>query len=593
MTAPRFSAAAQAYARLGIAVFPLKARDKRPLAYSTGLLAASTNPDLAALRWAGRESLPVRPPKEPGERLPAQILADLSCNVACATGAASGFWVLDLDGAEAEEDLAKLVAVHGPLPETVEQGTGKGRHLCFAWDPAFEVRNSASKIGRGIDVRGEGGYIVLPPSIHPSGRAYAWADGRSPRDRAFAPAPFWLLELVCPPAPAAAEPRPGREGRPQGGERLGGTSKFGQATLNTSCAEVAATPAGQQQSKLFGYAAFIGAYVAGGEIDHDQAREALIDAGLRMVAVKGAWTRKEVESAVVRGMEKGAKHPKTAPDPQALRTAGDRAVDARRDKAVQAAEQAGAILDARRLWEGARPADCRAVRSWFGAHGLNPDGLPGGLGSLRAHARAPIGDGDRGPELGAALLLPLQHEIDGAEWNREIEALAILPLRGSRVARFVGPARDRVACLSAMPADGALLVALDFCDAWTLGQNAWESGHELGVILAPTLRAFAGEALGDRWGRIDPDMPHGDPNNGPWTLDGPRPVYLAVRSDLRSGQHKRRRMLGGTQRLQLQGEAAARFFGGLAEQAWRRAGANPVRILRPSTGAGFSEGRGA
>jgi hypothetical protein len=601
MTAPRFSAAAQAYARLGIAVFPLKARAKRPLAYSTGLLAASANPDLVALRWAGQVDLPLRPPKTPDERMPARVRANASCNVACATGEISGVWVLDVDGPAGEASLADLVAVNGALPETPEQRTGGGRQLLFRWNPAFEVRNTASKIGDGIDVRGNGGYIVLPPSVHPGdeakgippGRIYTWLPGKSPRDLPYADAPEWLLRLVCPPAPAAAEPRPAREGRPQGGERLGGTSKFGQATLNTSCAEVAATPAGQQQSKLFGYAAFIGAYVAGGEIDHDQAREALIDAGLRMVAVKGAWTRKEVESAVVRGMEKGAKHPKTAPDPQALRTAGDRAVDARRDKAVQAAEQAGAILDARRLWEGARPADCRAVRSWFGAHGLNPDGLPGGLGSLRAHARAPIGEDDRGPVHGPALLLPLQHEIDGAEWNREIEALAILPLKGSRIARFVGPVRDRVACLSAMPADGALLVALDFCDAWTLGQNAWESGHELGVILAPTLRAFAGEALGDRWGRIDPDMPHGDPNNGPWTLDGPRPVYLAVRSDLRSGQHKRRRMLGGTQRLQLQGEAAARFFGGLAEQAWRRAGANPVRILRPSTGAGFSEGRGA
>ncbi|MDP1642735.1 MAG: bifunctional DNA primase/polymerase [Phenylobacterium sp.] len=581
MNPPPFSRAAQAYARLGIAVFPLREREKKPLAYSTGLLAASTDPDLAAARWAGQASLPVRPPKEPGERLPDQILAHGRCNVACATGAVSGFWVLDLDGPDAEEDLAKLVAVHGELPETVEQGTGKGRHLCFAWDPAFEVRNSASKIGRGIDVRGDGGYIVLPPSIHPSGRAYAWTPGRSPRDRAFAAAPSWLLQLVCPPAPAAAEARPARPT-----ERLSGTTKFGQATLNTSCAEVATTPPGQQQSKLFGYAAFIGAYVAGGEIDEGQAREALIDAGLRMVAAKGAWTRKEVESAVVRGMEKGAKHPKTAPAPQPLRTAGDRAVDARRDKPVQAAQAAGAILDARRLWDGARPADCRAVRSWFAAHNLDPEGLPGGLGSLRAHARAPIGDG-----AGPALLIPLLDQIDGDEWNREIEALAILPLQGSRVARFVGPARDRVACLSTLPADGALLVALDFCDAWTLGQNAWESGHELGVILAPTLRAFAGEALGDRWGRIDPATPHADPDNPPWTLEGARPVFLAVRGDLRSGEHKRRRTLGGTQRLQLQGEAAARFFGGLADQAWRRAGANPVRILRPSTGVGFSEGR--
>lgn len=584
---PRFSAAAQAYARLGIAVFPLQPRDKRPLWFSTGFLAASANPDLAALRWAGEADIPIREPKFDGERLPERIRANPRCNLACATGKISGFWVLDLDGPEAEEDLAKLIAVHGPLPETVEQGTGKGRHLCFAWDPEFEIKNSASKVGRGIDVRGDGGYIVLPPSIHPSGRQYAWSPGKSPRERAFAAAPRWLLELVCPAAPAAPSPRPAKPV-----ERAGGTTKFGQATLNTSCAEVASTPPGQQQSKLFGYAAFIGAYVAGGEIDEDQAREALIDAGLRMVAAKGAWTRKEVESAVRRGMDKGAKHPKTAPEQTAFRTAGDRQREARRENAIQAAERAGAVLDARGLWESARPADCRAVRSWFAAHGLNPDGLPGGLGALRAHARAPLGEDEYGaPIAGAALLLPLQHEIGAAEWNQEIEALAILPLSGSRVTRFVGLARDCVASLSAIPADGSLLVAIDFCDAWTLGQNAWESGHELGVILAPTLRTFAGEALGDRWGRVDPATPYADPAHPPWTLDGPRAVFLAVRGDLRSPDFKRRRVLGGTQRLQLHGEAAARFYGSLAEQAWRRAGANPVRILRPRAGAGFSEAR--
>lgn len=590
MSAPLFARAAQAYARLGIAVFPLKERDKKPLPFSTGLLAASLDPDLAADRWAGRADLPIREPKFEGERLPRRIRATPGCNVACATGEISGFWVLDLDGPEAEEDLAKLVAVNGPLPETVEQGTGKGRHLCFAWSPEFEVRNSASKIGRGIDVRGNGGYIVLPPSIHPSGRQYAWTPGKSPRDLPFAPAPLWLLQLACPPAPAASsEPRQARTF-----ERRGGTSKFGQATLATACARVAQAAPGQQQSSLFGYAAFIGAYVAGGEIEEAQAREELIDAGLRMVAVKGAWTRKEVESAVVRGMAKGAAHPKVAEPLQPLRPAGDRPRGDQGWAPPSAADRAGEILGARGLWESARPADCRAVRSWFAAHGLDPDGLPGGLGSLRAHQRAPIGVDEYGEQLtGPALLLPLLQDLGGSEWNQEIEALAVLPLQGSRLANFVGPARGRVACLSALPADGSLLVAIDFRDAWTLGQNAWGNGHQLGIILAPSLRTFAGEALGDRWGRIDPRTPHADPASPPWTLEGARAVYLAVRGDLRSSEFKRRRMLGGTERLQLQGEAAARFYGGLAEQAWRRAGANPVRILRPSTGAGFSEGRGA
>jgi len=134
-------------------------------------------------------------------------------------------------------------------------------------------------------------------------------------------------------------------------------------------------------------------------------------------------------------------------------------------------------------------------------------------------------------------------------------------------------------------------VAIDFLDAWTLGQNAHENGHELGVVLAPSLRAFAGAPLGDKWGRLDPRTPHLDPEQPPWVIAGERAVFLAVRSDLRSPEFKVRKTFGGTDRVILGGEDAARFYGGLAEQAWRRAGANPVRILRASNGAGFSEGR--
>jgi hypothetical protein len=76
--------------------------------------------------------------------------------------------------------------VHGPLPATPEQITGGGRQILFKWDIRFPLRNSAGKIGPKIDVRGDGGYIVLPPSIHPGdpkrgippGRTYHWAPGR-------------------------------------------------------------------------------------------------------------------------------------------------------------------------------------------------------------------------------------------------------------------------------------------------------------------------------------------------------------------------------------------------------------------------------
>jgi hypothetical protein len=54
------------------------------------------------------------------------------------------------------------------------------------------VRNRAG-LAQGIDLRGDGGYVVAPPSVHPSGQRYAWASGRSPRDVALAPLPRRLL----------------------------------------------------------------------------------------------------------------------------------------------------------------------------------------------------------------------------------------------------------------------------------------------------------------------------------------------------------------------------------------------------------------
>ncbi len=46
---------------------------------------------------------------------------------------------------------------------------------------------------QGIDLRGDGGYVVAPPSLHPSGQLYAWARGRSPAEMAPAALPRWLL----------------------------------------------------------------------------------------------------------------------------------------------------------------------------------------------------------------------------------------------------------------------------------------------------------------------------------------------------------------------------------------------------------------
>lgn len=117
-------------------------------------------------------------------------------NIAIATGKVSGFFVLDVDPDHGGDDsLRDLVMQHGPLPDTVEQLTGGGgRHILFRW-PGRPVPNRVA-IAPGLDVRGDGGYIVVAPSVHHSGRRYVWELSSRPGEVPIAPAPQWLLDLV-------------------------------------------------------------------------------------------------------------------------------------------------------------------------------------------------------------------------------------------------------------------------------------------------------------------------------------------------------------------------------------------------------------
>ena len=105
------------------------------------------------------------------------------------TGAESGLVVLDVDPEHGgAETLAALERQHGPLPGPHVRTGGGGRHYFFA-HPGGEVRNSAGRLGPGLDVRGDGGYVVAPPSPHESGRAYETLRSLDERE----PAPSWLL----------------------------------------------------------------------------------------------------------------------------------------------------------------------------------------------------------------------------------------------------------------------------------------------------------------------------------------------------------------------------------------------------------------
>ena len=144
------------YAGLGLAVFPIKPRSKQPLT-AHGFKDASKDQQQIDQWWS---------------RWP-------DANIGIATGSASGgLVVIDLDiddskGLDGRVTLREWETQHGNLPdETWTAITGRGGCHYFYHDTAT-VRNRTG-IYKGIDVRGEGGYIVAPPSIHPNGNTYTW-----------------------------------------------------------------------------------------------------------------------------------------------------------------------------------------------------------------------------------------------------------------------------------------------------------------------------------------------------------------------------------------------------------------------------------
>lgn len=159
------------YLARGWCVLPLRARDKRPLIAWESLQSEGPTSEQVA-DWFNRWP---------------------AANIGIVTGEISNLVVLDIDSKHGgDASLARLERRFGPLPETIEVTTGGGgRHLYFT-HPGGLIRNRTG-LAQGIDLRGDGGYIVAPPSIHPSGHPYAWAEGYSPEDVALAALPRWLL----------------------------------------------------------------------------------------------------------------------------------------------------------------------------------------------------------------------------------------------------------------------------------------------------------------------------------------------------------------------------------------------------------------
>ena len=253
----------------------------------------------------GRRSCP-SPAKHP--RLPNGLLGASSdrativawwyrwpfANVGLRTGRVGrvGLLVLDVDGAVGEQSCKALQRAHGPLPATRWVRTGGGGWHAIFGHPDDHIGNSAGKLGPGLDVRADGGFVVAPPSLHASGEHYRWHNPGQPIGQC----PGWLVDLLRPPLPA---PRPPL--RLVGGDE----DRYSAAAVRAECEAVAAAVEGTRNHALNRAAYNLGQLVGAGRLAEDVARQALLGAALAC-----GLGQQEAERTIASGLAGGIRSPR-------------------------------------------------------------------------------------------------------------------------------------------------------------------------------------------------------------------------------------------------------------------------------------------
>ncbi len=242
---------AHALADKGIPVFPCVANEKRPLT-GHGLNDATTDHsaiDVWARRWP-------------------------QANLAVPTGYRSGRLVLDLDRKDGRDGLASLAALEcdlGKLPDTLIATTPSGGQHRFFRMPEVTIRSSAGKVSGaeapGFDVRAEGGYVLVAPSIV-GGQVYRWT-ARAPV--ADLPAQWvGVLARQVEPPQVPADPW-----KPRDEAERSRVRRWCVRALQQEARDLAASPVGTRNDQLWRSAAALGGLVHLGAIDAEDVRRAL------------------------------------------------------------------------------------------------------------------------------------------------------------------------------------------------------------------------------------------------------------------------------------------------------------------------------
>lgn len=230
------------------------------------------------------------------------------------TGKDAGFWILDVDvpsdrhAKDGRIWMEEMTAIHGDLPETkIVQTANGGYQYFFKHVDGVKNRSGTGKegeLGHGIDVRGDGGYIIAPGSIMKDGRYYEWLNNDAP----VAEAPKWLLDLVI-----------GKTYAPKKADVAGSNSNgdqaraYGLSTLQAEADVLAAETEGGR-----GAAANRAAFNCGGLVEHCNISASEIEAALYDACVANGLVQKDGANKVLRDLKRqiasGMSKPRSAPE---------------------------------------------------------------------------------------------------------------------------------------------------------------------------------------------------------------------------------------------------------------------------------------
>jgi len=215
-------------------------------------------------------------------------------NVGLVTGSVI---VVDVDGPEGAKSLEALEAQHGPLPPTLSASTGRGVHRYYRCPEAVTIGNSAGKLGTGVDVRGKGGYVIAPPSVHASGKRYEWIAEGVP----IAELPEWIAELL--------KPRERQQGNVRAIRPTGDADqRHALAALEDEAQIVRVAPEGTRNHTLNTAAYNLGQLVANGSITESEVVEQLTAS-----AQAANLPDHEIERTISSGLKAGLLNPRTMP----------------------------------------------------------------------------------------------------------------------------------------------------------------------------------------------------------------------------------------------------------------------------------------